>query len=198
MMKEFFGSITVVIALISYVPYIKDILAGKTKPHIFSWLVWTVLTFVVLIVQLGDNAGPGAWSTAVTGLICLGILLLALRQGSHFITRTDIGMLIAAGVTLVLWITTKNPTLSALLITMVDAAGFIPTMRKSWHLPHSETLATYVLTLTKHVISLFAMRNVSLITSLYPGYLVVANLVMVLILLIRRRAVKVPNTRELA
>lgn len=195
MMKEFFGSITVVIALISYVPYIKDILAGKTKPHIFSWLVWTVLTFVVLFVQLGDNAGPGAWSTAVTGLICLGILLLAFRQGSHFITKSDIGMLIAAGVTLVLWATTKNPTLSAISITMVDAAGFIPTMRKSWHLPHSETLAMYMLTLTKHLISLLAMRNVSVVTSLYPGYLVVANLVMVLILVSRRRVVVSSHTK---
>ncbi len=185
--KEFFGWLTIILAFVSYVPYIRDILANKTKPHIVSWLVWTALTFVIFFLQVNGGAGPGAWSTGVTGVICLGILGLAFKKSRHYTTHSDKVMLVAAVIAMGLWLVTKNGTLSAILITLVDLSGYVPTMRKSWHYPKTETLITYVLTFCKHAISLLAMQNFSLVTSLYPGYLVLANLLMIGILTGRRR-----------
>jgi len=55
-------------------------LSGKTKPHIFSWLVFLILTFTGFLGQISDNAGPGAWVTGFTAGICLVILILSLLK----------------------------------------------------------------------------------------------------------------------
>jgi len=56
--KVILGTVAVVMALYSYVPYIKDIFAGKTKPHAFTWLIWGLLTSIAFFGQMADRGGP--------------------------------------------------------------------------------------------------------------------------------------------
>lgn len=44
-MKEIIGVTAVLLAFISYAPYIRDILKGRTKPHVYSWFVWGFVSF---------------------------------------------------------------------------------------------------------------------------------------------------------
>jgi hypothetical protein len=39
----------------SVVPYIKDIIHGKTKPRIVSWAIWTVLLGIAAIVSFQER-----------------------------------------------------------------------------------------------------------------------------------------------
>jgi len=87
--KELLGTLSVIIAFIGYVPYIRDLLAGKTKPHLFSWTIWSLLTAIGLFAQLSDNAGPGAWTTMLTLIICLFITVMSFQRGTRAISRLD-------------------------------------------------------------------------------------------------------------
>jgi len=89
-----------------------------------------------------------------------------------------------------LWAVVKTPLYSVILVTVADFFGFIPTLRKTYFRPYEETLSTYALSGAKYGIALFAMNNISLITSLYPLYLIVANGVFVVLAIIRRRQIK--------
>lgn len=185
--KSFIGVITVVIALASYVPYFRDIFLGKTKPHVFSWLVWGVLTGIAFGGQLIDNGGAGAWVTGVTSLMCIAVFVLALFKGEKEITTTDRLSLCGAGIALVLWFVIDQPILSVILITIIDLLGFIPTFRKSFHKPHEETVSTYALSATKFAIAFFALDAFTILTVLYTGSLVVMNGLFVIMLMVRRR-----------
>ena len=63
-----------------------------------------------------------------------------------------------------------------------------------WHKPQEETLSAFVLSAIKHFISLFAIRSYSLITTLYPAYLVIANILFISLLVSRRKALITSQT----
>ncbi|MES9971296.1 MAG: hypothetical protein ABW092_14785 [Candidatus Thiodiazotropha sp.] len=49
----------------------------RTKPHVFSWVIWGSTTFIVFLAQLEAGGGVGAWPIGISGLITLFIALLA-------------------------------------------------------------------------------------------------------------------------
>lgn len=185
--KDMLGLLAVIIAFLSYIPYFKDILANKTKPHAFSWLVWGILTGIAFFGQIAGGGGPGAWVTGFTAIICVIIFLFGLTRGRKNIVLIDWLSLLACGIALVLWFITKGPLLSVILITLVDAIAFLPTFRKSYMKPGEETAKTYLLSGFKFVISLFALNSFSVITALYPLSLVLMNWIFVGLLVIRRK-----------
>jgi len=91
--KEILGITAVVISIFSLFPYISDIVKKKTKPHLYTWVIWTPLTFMAFFSQMSDGAGAGAWTTGVTAILCLLILALSFKFGTKDITRSDKVML---------------------------------------------------------------------------------------------------------
>lgn len=185
--KELLGLVATLIAFVSYIPYFRDIFQGRTKPHAFSWLIWGVLTGIGFFGQLAGNAGPGAWVTGFTAIICAVIAVYANFKGKRNIAPVDWLFLAGAGLSLYFWYLTKDPFISVVLITIIDALGFLPTFRKSFNKPHEETASTYALSGFKFVLSLFALNNFSVITALYPASLVLMNWIFVVMVFIRRR-----------
>ncbi len=84
----------------------------------------------------------------------------------------------------------KNPTISVILVTIIDFVAFLPTYRKSYEEPHTETITTYFLSGASSLVALFALAEYSVATSLYVSSLVITNAVVVVILVIRRKSVK--------
>jgi predicted small integral membrane protein len=55
------SALAVVLTFVAFVPYIRSILAGRTKPHVFSWVIWGITTMIVFFAQLEVKSGMGAW-----------------------------------------------------------------------------------------------------------------------------------------
>lgn len=51
------GSLAVIIALWSYIAYIRSIFAHQTQPHIFSWSIWTLTTGIAFFAQVAGGGG---------------------------------------------------------------------------------------------------------------------------------------------
>lgn len=188
--KTILGVLAIVIGIIGYVPYFKDITRGKTKPHAFSWLVWGILTAIAFVGQLTDKGEAGAGVTGFTALVCFTIFLFALRKGNKDFPLIDWLSLGGAGLALLLWFLTDSPLMAIILITIIDALGFIPTFRKSIKKPSEETMFTYTMSGLKFVFGIIALNHFSVITVLYPASLVLSNGAFVTLLLIRRQQLK--------
>jgi hypothetical protein len=186
-LKVALGIIATLIGLISYLPYITDTVAGRTKPHAFSWLIWAILTAIGFAAQVADKAGPGSWITGITAAACFLIFGLGVKYGERNITRFDWGCLIFSLAAIPIWIATATPVYAVILITIIDTVGFLPTYRKAWHKPSEETLVTWIVSTIKFFISLFALNNYSLVTVLYPASLVLMNGLFVVMVLWRKR-----------
>ena len=67
-MKELIGFVAAVLAIISHIPYILDILRGKTKPHLYTWIIWAIVTVLACIYypMASRGGGAGSWTTGVT------------------------------------------------------------------------------------------------------------------------------------
>ena len=78
--KEFLSAIAIILTLVAFIPYIRSIQSGKTKPHVFSWIIWASVTFIVFLAQLSDSAGAGAWPIGISGVITLYVAVLAYRK----------------------------------------------------------------------------------------------------------------------
>ncbi len=180
-------------AIASYAPYIRDIHNGKTKPHAFSWFIWALLTYIAGAAQLVGGGGVGAVVAPVTATISLYIAWISWRKHRQLITRSDWIYLIIGLLAIPLWAFTKSPLLSLILIIVIDAVALIPTFRKSYRLPWSETMSSQYLTILKHILTIFAQEKMSLVTLLFPLWLALESVALLLLLIIRRKSVPAPD-----
>ncbi len=189
-MATVYATFGVLLAFIAYIPYLQDTFSGKTKPHFFSWFLWSVVSFIAGGIQISDGAGVGALTNLAMGFICLVIATRSLLNGTKDITRFDIFSAIMALVALILWLLIKQPLWSMILIVITDFLSFIPTIRKSWYKPEQETLATWVISCTRQILTILAMQNFTVITVLYPAYSLLVNSLFVSMLIMRRSQLK--------
>lgn len=186
--KQVLGAVAIAIGIAAYIPYFRDLFRGKTKPHVFSWILWGIITFTGFFASLSRGGGAGVWVELFTGSMCFFIAIYALFKGERNITFTDWISFLGAGVALALWAITKEPLTAIVLVLVIDALGFVPTFRKSYAKPYEETLISYLLNGIKFIPALFALGSFNLTTALYPAYLVVANFAFVTMLIVRRKA----------
>lgn len=185
-MQTLLGSVAVIIGIVSYIPYLRHLFAGKTKPHAFSWFVWFMINAIAFSAQISAGAGAGAWVTGFTGIACLVVTIAAWKVGRQNITRLDWLFFAGALGALAVWAVTDDPLWSVILITGIDALAFIPTFRKSYHKPDEETASVYALSAVKFAVSLAALSTVTLTTVLYPLSLVITNGLFAALILWRR------------
>jgi len=184
--KAALSLVAIAIGIVGYVPYFRDIFGNKTKPHAFSWLVWGVLTAIAFAGQITANGGAGAWVTGFTALVCFVIFALALIKGTKEFPLTDWLCLAGCVISLILWALTNDPLTAIILVTIIDMLGFLPTFRKTYLQPQTETTFTYTMSGIKFFIAILALREYSVTTVLYPLSLVITNLVFVIMVKVRR------------
>jgi hypothetical protein len=188
--QEILGSIAFVISLWGTFIYIRSILRGNTKPHLYTWIVFSILTCIAFIAQISDNAGPGAWMMGATAMSCFTTALLSIKYGEKARTKSDKIALFASLSAIIPWLMTKDPLLSVIMISLIDGIAMFPTIRKSWHKPYQENLPTYWIANLKNVIALFALTNFSMITSLYMISIMLVNTILIAVCVYRRKFVK--------
>lgn len=197
---EFFGLAAFAISLWGSAVYIASIFKGETKPHVYTHLVWGIITAIAFFAQVYDNAGPGSWAIGLTAAACLFQAGLALKYGEKNITLTDKAALVTAFMAIAAWVITRDPLLSVILASIIDVVAFYPTFRKSWIKPWEENLAAYNIANVKLVLSLVAITNVTLTTTLYPVVGFAVNALFVVVCLWRRQSLSnsFPWCRETA
>jgi hypothetical protein len=178
------------LAFISFIPYFYKTIKGLNRPHVFSWIIWTLLTAIAFAVQYTGGAGPGAWATGVTFIYCVAVTIASFRYGEKNITRLDWISFIAALLIIPAWRITDNITIAAVLVVIIDGLGYVPTYFKTWRKPSEEMALPHAIANVKHLFSIFAMPVYSVPTTLYPVALLFFNGVLVAIILWRRRVLK--------
>lgn len=186
---EIYGALSAIVEVLCFIPYYIGIFRGSVKPHLFTWALWCLMSGIIFAAQYVEGAGPGAWMTGMNAVVCLAVALLSLRQGMKYITRIDIVLLVIALLAIPLWQMTHTPLWSVIILCIIDVIAFMPTIRKSWFAPRTESILTYMGGVISCSLALAALEHVNLVTVLFPFCLVVLNGSFVLMLFTRRRVV---------
>jgi hypothetical protein len=157
-------------------------------------LLWGLLTAIAFAAQIADGAGAGSWITGVTAVVSLGVAGGAWYQSRLAnVVRADWYFFFAAIAAIPLWLLTKTPLYSVVLVTVIDALAYVPTFRKSWHWPEQESVFTFVLGSLKFLLAIAALPEQTVISSLYPWSLVCTNGAFVTMTLFRRYQIGRPS-----
>lgn len=196
--KEILSIVAIVLTLVAFLPYIRSIIAGTTKPHVFSWVIWSTTTFIIFLAQLSDDGGAGAWPLGVSSIISLYVAILAYKKKADItITRLDVVFLISAMGALPVWYFTSDPLWVVVILTSIDVMGFGPTFRKAYRKPFEEQLRFFAVMATREVFVVMAFENYSVTTLLFPVVMSSTTWIFITMVLYRRRhARKEPITER--
>jgi hypothetical protein len=182
--------VSIALTFVAYAPYVTQIRGGTMRPHVFSWVIWSISTAVVFFAQVAADGGPGAWPTGVSALLTMYVTWLAWTHCRDIlITRSDWVFLWAALGSVPLWYLTGDPLWAVVILTVIDVLGFGPTIRKLYAFPYEESLWFYLLFAARNAVALLALETLSLTTVLFPIAMVLSCLVVCGLLLWRRRLV---------
>jgi hypothetical protein len=188
MLKRLFSAAAVALTFALFYPYVRSIVRGETKPHVLSWVIWSIGTFTVFFAQVADGAGIGAWAIGLSALITSYVALLSwVRRSDLSITPLDWGCLVAALLALPIWIITSSPLWAILTLTAVDLVGFGPTVRKAYTKPYEERIWFFLLGALRNAFVIAALERYSSTTVVFPAAIGVACLALAPFIAIRRQ-----------
>lgn len=185
-MKETIAIIAALLAVAGNLPYLWDIWKERVKPHPYTWFVWSIVSCIVFFGQLAKGAGIGALPTAASEIFTIIIFLFSIKYGFKGIRRIDTVFLCIALVGILPWILTKDPTLSVVIAVGIDVVAFVPTLRKTWREPDTETPILYSANVLRHMLALFSLQAYNVATMLHSIAMILTNTLMTVLILRRK------------
>lgn len=194
--KELFGVLSLALSVVAYAPYIWSMLRRRIRPHLLSWIVWSLISLIATLAQQTGNAGPGGWAVMFSTVSCTFIALCAFRYGERTISRLDWVCFLGALSAIPLWRLTSDPLASLLLVLVIDTIAYGMTFRKAWRAPWSENATVYWVDTVKYGAAMLAMDSYSVLAILFPLYVIVIEGAMAVMILWRQRSLPQTRTQE--
>ena len=180
-MKITIAIIASLLAIVGNVPYLRDIIKGRVQPHPYTWLVWSLVSCIIF------------WTSCKrAGLVHFRPLRLKCLLLSSFSFRSSMGSNIFAKSILSFCdciaryysrLLTKDPTISVIIAVAIDVVAFIPTMRKTWARPETETPILYGMNVLRHILMLFSLQAYNIATTLHSIVMITTNTFMTVVIM---------------
>lgn len=188
--KVVLGLIAGAIALLAYVVYVVSILRGKSKPNRATWWIWSFMGLVLALSYQFSGAENTIWVPYVEFLGPFIIALLSLKYGEGGLNdKTDAICLIGALLSILLWIISKNPVVALITNLITDSFAIVPTIKKSYLRPEGEDFWAWFGTGMADSLNFFAVERFSFAILIYPVYMLLSDLIIIVILFIRKKNV---------
>ncbi len=183
--------------------YVRDTLRGTTSPHRVTWGLWALEGILAFIVEVQQHVGLASIMTLALGFAPLVVVITSFKN-SHAvwqIDRVDVvcGVVSLAG--LVFWAVINEPTFALVSFVAADFIAALPTYRKSWHQPETETPRMFVLGSLNTGITLLTLKHFTTAGALFPGVIMITDCILSVLILTRvgpRVAQRTSNKESLA
>lgn len=161
--------------------YIRDTLAGRSKPNRVSWSMWAIAPLIGTAAAISAHAD--LWSTVrifLAGLLPLLVFLASFINPQSYwkLTLFDLLCGVCSIIAFIVWIGIDSPRLAILFAATGDGFASIPTIRKAWHYPETETGITYVASFVSVLLVLPSIPEWNIENSAFQVYLLIANTIL--------------------
>lgn len=185
-MKITFAIIGALLAVAGNLPYLRDVIKKRVQPHPYTWFIWSIVSGVTFFGQVAKGAGATAIAFGASEIFTIIIFLFSLRYGFKKIPKNDSYFFIAALLGIVPWIILKDPTWSVVIMVSIDLVAFIPTLKKTWSQPKTESPLLYGSNVLRHGFALMALSSYNIATILHSISMIVTNTIMTYFILRKR------------
>ena len=192
-LKIIFSVLSVIAFAVAYIPYIRDIFLRRTQPHAYTWFIWAITQGTAVVGIWYGRGGLGSLGLGITEILLIFTFFLSLKYGTRNITASDTILLLASLLAIFIWWYLNNPLLAIMMVSLIDIlGGYIPTYRKTWEEPWSETLLSWELFLLGDILSILALTEYNLLTLTYLVTIGVCNIIFIALCIFRRSKVPSP------
>ncbi|MCU0678882.1 MAG: hypothetical protein MUC28_00330 [Planctomycetes bacterium] len=193
-LKIIFAFLAVFVSVaFAFIPYLRGMIRGDVKPHTYTWLIWTITQGTAIAGLWYGRGGWGAIPLTVGTIFVFLVFLLSFKYGTKNITKSDTMILIAALAAIVVWWQLENPLLAVIMVSSIDVIGYLPSLRKTYHEPQSETITAWVVFSIANLFNIMSLEEYNFLTLTYLLSITSANIILILICLIKRKSVKTIN-----
>jgi hypothetical protein len=161
--------------------YIKDTLAGSTKPNRVSWLMWAVAPMIATAAALSDGVTWAVLPVFMSGFGPFLVLLFSFFNKRSYwrLSVFDYICGLFSALALLLWGLTGNPQLAIFFAIAADLAAALPTILKSYKAPETESVGSYLSGVVGAGTSFFAVQVWQPTEYAFAVYLISVNIIIV-------------------
>ncbi len=167
--------------------YIRDTLRGDTSPNRVTWGLWAIEGLLAFVVEIQQHVGPASLTTLMLGLMPFVIVMVSFKNPHSVwkIGRFDLfcGLISLAG--LIFWGLVNEPTVALVSFVVADQIAALPTVRKAWIAPSTESPRVFFLGVANSGITLLTLKHFTTAGVLFPGLILVTDLLIGLLVVTR-------------
>lgn len=195
-MDIFFVVTGMLLSLAQTIPYAVGVVKGQARPNIVSWFTWALLTAIGSVAAWAEGDWHAALVISANCLGTLAIVVLGLKFGYAKLTKLDIFSQIVAFFGLSLWPLLHDSLLTVFLVLGVDILAWLLTVRHAFYKPYEEVWVTYAFAMVGSLFGLLSLQTFTVKSMIYLLYLVMADGLMFLLILYRRKRLTQEAARE--
>lgn len=161
------------ISLIGQLSYVRDTLLGRTKPNRVSWALWALIAWVAFVAQVAEGVGVQSLHTFMVGFGPAMIVAASFFNKKAYwrITSFDIICGILSLIGIGLWLLTREGALAVLFAIIADTLAGLPTLRKAWSYPESESWFIFLLAIVSAIIVLLTFDHITFVGMAFSIYI---------------------------
>lgn len=174
--------ISIALSLYGSYNYVYDTIKGTTRPNRVSQSLWAIAP----LIGVGAAISSGApWMTTVrtfmAGFVPLIILIasFANKNGYWKTTKFDYFCGLFSVIALIMWLVVDLPVYAVLLAAVADLFAAVPTIKKSWTNPESETGIAYIMSLISVLVILPTIKVFDIQNTAFQIYLLIVNVIII-------------------
>lgn len=187
-MSDIFSTLSGIVFVAAFGPYLRAILRGETKPMIVTWVLWLSLDLIFGFQMYSADTLNWQILGAIVGSSL--VIALSVRHGDRAWDGKDVLRLIGSATALLVWLISGSATIGMVVTTTVLVVGAIPTFTSAWNNPELEDKLAWAMFFASCLLQLAALgpiRGWTLETALQPLSFTFIETVMVMILFVLKR-----------
>jgi hypothetical protein len=161
--------------------YIRDMVHRNTKPNLVTWVLWAVAPLVASAAALSTGA---RWSVLPTFIVGFGPLLVVIcaitkRSAMWKPTMSSYWCGLLSVIALILWRITREPNVAVGFAILSDTLAALPTLKKAWQFPETESGTIYIAGLLNILTSFTVIQVHSFAEIGFPVYFTLLNIALI-------------------
>ncbi len=174
--------ISICLSLFGSYKYIYDTIKGNTRPNRVSQGLWALIPFIGVGAALSSGAGVlTTVRTFMAGLVPLVIFIASFVNKTGYWKTTKFDYLCGSIslFALLLWVAIDLPVYAILVAVLADLFAAIPTIKKSWTNPESETGMAYLMGLFSVIVIIPTIKVFDIQNTAFQIYLASVNIILI-------------------
>jgi hypothetical protein len=167
-------------SLVGIATYVADTLRGRSHPNRVTWFLWALAPLIAFVAQIQQGVGLQALLTFMVGF-GPALVFVASFVGGHApvrITRFDLACASVSVLALLAWQATGKGNVAIAFSLLADFMAAVPTLRKAYVAPHTETWAAFACSAISAALTLLTITHWNFATACFPAYILVMSLVL--------------------